>query len=60
MGEDMGSILLNVGFFFCHYILSKRCLLTSLNLSFSQLYQNFLIFKQQNFFPHAGFELGLF
>jgi hypothetical protein len=58
MGEYMGSILLNVGFFFCQYILSKRCLLTSLNLSFSQVYQYFLISKQKKFLPHAGFEPG--
>jgi hypothetical protein len=33
--------------------LSKRCLLTSLylSLSFSQVYQNFLIFKPKKFFP---------
>jgi hypothetical protein len=49
MAEDMGSILLKVGFFFCQNILSKRCLLISLNLSLSQVYQNFLIFKQKNF-----------
>ena len=58
MGKDMGSILLKVGFFFCHFILSKRCLLTSLNLSFSQVYQYFLISKQKKFLPHAGFEPG--
>ena len=57
-GEDMGSILLKVGFFLCQYILSKRCLLTSLNLSFSQVYQYFLISKQKKFPPHAGFEPG--
>ena len=58
MGEDMGSILLKVGFFLFQYILSKRCLLTSLYLSFSQVYQNFLISKQKKCLPHAGFEPG--
>ena len=58
MGEDMGSILLKVGIFLRQYILSKRCLLTSLNLSFSQVYQYFLISKQKKFLPHAGFEPG--
>jgi hypothetical protein len=58
MGEDMGSILDKAGFFFCQYILSKRGLLTSLNLSFLQVYQYFLISKQKKFLPHAGFEPG--
>ncbi len=33
-------------------------MLTSLYLSFSQEYQNFLISKQKKFLPHAGFEPG--
>ncbi len=60
MGEDMGSILLKVRFFYCQYILSKRCLLTSLNLSFSQVYQYFLISKQKNVFHMLDLNRGPF
>jgi hypothetical protein len=44
--------------FFVHTFFLKRCFLTSLKLSFSKEYQNFLISKQKKFLPHAGFEPG--